>query len=305
MNKIKIYAIVVTYNGTKWLDKCFGSLQQSSIPTNIIAIDNASTDGTPQIIREKFPEVCLIQSDKNLGFGKANNIGLRKALDEGADYVFLLNQDAWVKKDTIGKLICIQQRNPDFGVLSPVHLKNQSELDDGFLRHLLKYKPLDFLYDSLTLDLHREIYPIAFINAAVWLIPISTIKSVGGFMPLFHHYGEDDNYCARVIYKGLKVGFVPGVMIIHDRDFPTRRQTVKSVFNRMFNYFLLVLTNPLNTNKYRFLIFLRAILFYIYKNLHRPLRIFLIPFVFIKLLLKYKIIISQKRTSELENSNFL
>jgi GT2 family glycosyltransferase len=306
MSKIKIFAIVVTYNGKKWLDKCFGSLFQSSVPLKIIAIDNASSDGTPSIIKRKFPEVELIKSEKNLGFGQANNIGLRKALDKEADYVFLLNQDAWVEKDTIGKLIYIQKRNPDFGVLSPVHLKNQSEIDNGFLRHLLKYKPLGFLYGSLTLDLQREVYPISFINAAAWLIPNSTIHSVGGFMPLFFHYGEDENYCARVIYKGFKVGFVPGAMITHDREYFIRGQTLRSMYNRVFNHFLLVLAHPgSSADKYRLFSLFRAVLLYLRKNVYRPLRVSLLPFVLIKLLVKHKTINDQKRTSEFDTYSFL
>ena len=77
---MKIYTIVVTYNGEKWVDKCFGSLQQSNIPVHIVAIDNASTDGTIKKIKNDYPEVEIIINKKNIGFGQANNIGLQRAL---------------------------------------------------------------------------------------------------------------------------------------------------------------------------------------------------------------------------------
>ena len=86
------YVIVVTYNGSKWIDKCFGSLVNSTIPLQIFAVDNGSSDGTPDIIRSKFPSVQVIENKENLGFGQANNIGIRQAYDAGADYVFLLNR---------------------------------------------------------------------------------------------------------------------------------------------------------------------------------------------------------------------
>ena len=95
---MKIFAIVVTYNGMRWYDRCFGSLRNSDMPVETIVIDNASTDETVSYIKEHFHEVCLIESKENLGFAKANNIGIKRALDNGADYVFLLNQDAWVEK---------------------------------------------------------------------------------------------------------------------------------------------------------------------------------------------------------------
>jgi N-acetylglucosaminyl-diphospho-decaprenol L-rhamnosyltransferase len=128
---VLIYSIVVTYNGSKWLDKCFGSLLNSTVSTKIIAIDNKSTDGTPDEIRLKFPSVEVIETGKNLGFGKANNIGLTRALNENADYVFLLNQDAWVEPDTIGKLISTQ--SSEYAILSPVHLNGQGDALDSKL----------------------------------------------------------------------------------------------------------------------------------------------------------------------------
>ena len=90
----KIFVIIVTYKGHQWYERCFASLCNSEYPVQTIVIDNASNDGTVEYIRKYFPEIHLIESKENLGFGRANNIGMRYALDHGCDYVFLLNQDA-------------------------------------------------------------------------------------------------------------------------------------------------------------------------------------------------------------------
>jgi GT2 family glycosyltransferase len=220
MSKSKILAIVVTYNGRKWLDSCFGSLLQSSIPLKIIAIDNGSSDGTPEIIKEKFPDVELIISKTNLGFGQANNMGLRKALDEGADYVFLLNQDAWVEKDTIKLLVDAYKQFPEYGIISPVHLDGAGTgFDYGFLNYLCRSKDRTFLKQLYVIQKSElnTIYPLDFINAAFWLIPRSTLETVGGFNPLFYHYGEDREYVNRCFCFGLKTGFVPLAIGYHDR----------------------------------------------------------------------------------------
>ena len=118
----KVFSIIVTYNGMQWIEKCISSIMQSSIQSDIIAIDNKSTDGIPDYIAEKHKRVHLIRSEKNPGFAKANNIGIRYAYDLGADYVFLLNQDAWVENETIASLIKTFTENGNDGIASPIHL---------------------------------------------------------------------------------------------------------------------------------------------------------------------------------------
>ena len=78
----KLLTIIVTYNGIRWIDRCIDSVIGSSVHSDIIVIDNGSTDGTQERIRERWNEVLLIQSDENLGFGRANNIGFDHALSK-------------------------------------------------------------------------------------------------------------------------------------------------------------------------------------------------------------------------------
>lgn len=214
----KLFAIVITYNGAEWIEKCFGSLLQTTIPLNVIAIDNGSTDGTPDIIRSKFPDVHIIETGQNLGFGKANNIGIRKAYDEGADYVFLLNQDAWVEPDTIGKLIAAQQLEPQFGIVSPVHLNGTGDALDKYFSHYIIPQQCPNLYSDHWIGKAADkIYEVGFVNAAAWLLSRKAIETVGGFSPMFFLYGEDDNYLHRLKYLGYKVGVYPHANIFHDR----------------------------------------------------------------------------------------
>lgn len=94
----RVLAIIVSYNFVGWMKRCLGSLRCSELPVDVVVIDNFSTDDTVQMIKKNYPEVRLICSNENLGFGRANNIGLRIALEENYDAAFLLNQDAWVEK---------------------------------------------------------------------------------------------------------------------------------------------------------------------------------------------------------------
>ena len=88
--------IVVTFNGRKWMDGCLGSLRRSARKADVLVVDNASTDGTAEYVREHFPECRLLACQDNLGFGQANNLGLESAVREGYEFVYLLNQDARV-----------------------------------------------------------------------------------------------------------------------------------------------------------------------------------------------------------------
>lgn len=210
-----ILTIIVSYNGAQWIEKCLDSLLESTVKTHILIVDNASTDNTVQIIRGKYPEVELIESAKNLGFGKANNIGLRKALDEKADYVLLLNQDTKIGRDAIEKLIESSKTNPQYGILSPYHYNYEgNDTEKYFEEWVLQHYTPDYNEDKMTGAI-KSVYPTSFVHAACWLMPIETIKKVGGFDPLFYHYGEDNDYVQRLRSHKMMAGIVPDAKLFH------------------------------------------------------------------------------------------
>lgn len=183
----------------------------------MIIVDNGSSDGTQDFVTAHFPEVDLLQMSDNMGFGRANNVGIKLVLDQGADYVFLLNQDAYLDKETIERLIICHKSHPQFGLVSPIHFNgDRTALDRNFSIYLgFKDNPQVRANAYKNLE---ESYEVSFVNAAAWLIPRSTFEIVGGFDPLYFMYGEDDNYCQRLHYHGLKVGVLGNAFIRHDRD---------------------------------------------------------------------------------------
>ncbi len=231
---MRILAIIVSYNFTKWMDKCLGSLKASSVPVDIIVLDNGSKDGTVKTLRERYPEVILIENKDNLGFGKANNIGLHKADREDYDGVLLLNQDAWIDANTLAALVAASRKHPEYGILSPVHLTGSGDkIEHGFSA-----------YSGLS-DLSRlpedEVIGVPFINAAIWYLPMRALREVGFFAPIFYHYGEDKDLANRMLHYGWKTGLVPAVFGYHDREF--RQQTRRSFFRSERVYHLSEYTN--------------------------------------------------------------
>lgn len=204
----------------KWIESTLSSIMELNENYKTIVVDNNSQDDTKRFIEKKFPEVILLKEDENHGFGKANNIGIKKALDEGADYVFLLNQDAYVESNTIGKLIEVMEYDKKIGIASPIHLNGDgSALDKLFSTYVapkLSNDPCLFMSDSYTQQLAKY-YKIDFVNAAAWLIKRECIEKVGLFDSIFYHYGEDVNYCQRISYHGFKLSIVPDSKIYHDR----------------------------------------------------------------------------------------
>ena len=203
----KVFIIIVTYNGEKWIRKNLQSIKHSLVPVKVLVIDNNSSDNTVSIVKS-FGDVELILMDENLGFGSANNIAIEKALEQQADYVFLLNQDTWIYPETVGNLVLAAEANPHFGIVSPLHYaSNGMNLDTNFTTY----------WDRKTTSVSNNIDEVPFVNAAAWLVPRKVIEKVGYFEPMFRHYGEDRNYANRVAYHNFKIVIAKDAKICHDR----------------------------------------------------------------------------------------
>lgn len=211
--------VIVTYNAMKWIERCIYSVYDNNC-RDIIVIDNASSDGTADFIKNTFPDVHLICQDQNLGFGAANNIGLRIALERRYKYILLLNQDAWIQSDTVQKLVRASLDNPEFGIISPMHLNGQGNLIDHLLyQNIIRHPCGRTLFSDLkNKDSYNRIYELTYVNAACWLLTQTCLLTVGLFDPIFRHYGEDNNYCHRTEYHHLKIGLITDAVVYHDRE---------------------------------------------------------------------------------------
>ena len=227
----QLLVIIVTYNGMKWLERCLSSLRLSTVPSDVYIVDNGSTDGSQEYIRSNFKDAIFVQSEENLRFGKANNIGLQYAYEKGYEYVYLLNQDAWVEETTFETLISMHKKYPEYGVLSPIQIQaDKTRMDRKFLNNVA-YRTLgSSLIEDLYFGKTKEIYEVKDVMAAHWLISRDCLLKTGCFSPTFRHYGEDDNYLDRAIFHGFKVGIIPATKAVHDRA--DRKDTIASLSYR-------------------------------------------------------------------------
>jgi GT2 family glycosyltransferase len=200
-----------------WLDKCLESIDFSKY--KVVVVDNSSSDGTVTHLHKNYPAVKLFKENQNLGFGQANNKGISYALNQGADHVFLLNQDAYLVVDALEQLVGFQKQNPEFGILSALHTNaEETRLDRKFSKYVRFDANPAFYSDHVLGRQLQDVYEVPFVNAAGWLLSKTCLMTVGGFDPIFFHYGEDDNYCQRVLYHCFKIGILPNTFMVHDRE---------------------------------------------------------------------------------------
>lgn len=200
----RVLVIVVTYNGRHWLERCLGSVAQSAV--DLFVFDNDSTDGSADYVAAHFPDATLVRSAENLGFSKPNNLGFQYALKHGYDYVYLLNQDAWLEEGALEKLVAAAEAHKEYAVLSPL------QMTDG-------YKDLDAQFHKILRSAQNDsLVAVKHVMAAHWLVPVAALKQVGAFNEaLFPFYGQDYDWCNRARYHGWRIGVVPQARAVHDR----------------------------------------------------------------------------------------
>ena len=244
----KILTIVVSFNGIAVIDKCIESLLQSDLKTDVILIDNASTDNTASFVINKYPIIKVHQNVSNFGFGRGNNIGFRYAIDQHYDHIFLLNQDAFVFPDTIQNLLISSQSLSNTSVISPLHLDyNGSYLESGcsdFIRDGIDR----IWYDHSVNKTYKSLYRINFINAAAWFIPVHIIKKVGGFDPLFFQYGEDNDWINRLLFSEFYLYIDFTSKICHESNYKTWSE-ISLDPNRLITTYFIDVKNPIASLK--------------------------------------------------------
>jgi GT2 family glycosyltransferase len=214
----KIYFVIVTYNAVDYIQRTLDSIVKFESDAGIIIVDNGSKDETLKLL-SKYPHVHIVPQGNNLGFGKGNNIGISLALSKGADYVYLLNQDAFLLESVTEKLIEILKKHPEIGVISPFQYSPDGvHLETNFEKFMYQQSVLRMYIPELAKRTLSEYYPVDFVQAASWFIPASVLRKVGGFDPIFFHYGEDNHLLSRLKFHGYKVAVVPGLMVAHETN---------------------------------------------------------------------------------------
>lgn len=223
-----VSVIIVSWNAKAFLLQCIGSVMAHgpSDSLEIIVVDNASSDGSPEAVRDRFPGVRLICNDRNYGFAKANNIGIAASTGR---YLFLVNSDVVVSANCFARTMAYMDAHSDIGMLGPKILGSDGQTQRSCMRYpslanaLSRALALDSLFPHsalsggqlLTFWRHDEARGVEVINGCFWMLRRSAVDQVGLLDERFLIYGEDIDWCRRFKAHGWKVVFFPGAEALH------------------------------------------------------------------------------------------
>jgi GT2 family glycosyltransferase len=225
----RLSLIIVSYQVRDALKRCLASLQEATrgLDAEIIVVDNASSDGTGPMVRDDFPAVQFIPLPDNIGYGRANNLAIRKSQ---AAYVLLLNPDTEVPPGTIEPLLAVLEADPRLGGVTAKVLLEDGKLDAACRRNFPR--PRDLLYKQF--GLHRlfpwsvefnhynlgylpddQTVDVECVMGAFFLVKRDVLTQVGLFDDQFFLYGEDLDLCRRIGQAGWRIRYEPSVSIRH------------------------------------------------------------------------------------------
>ena len=219
---MKLAVILVNYNGKKYNTACIESLcaAHGVEEMRIVVVDNASQDGSVEILREQYggeESVELIVLDDNYGFSYANNVGIRRAEEWGADYVLLLNNDTEVEPDMFLRLGECAQRHPDCMIVPKIYYSDDRKRiwsAGGSVSPVIRKVRHIGLNETDEGQYEREM-EIGFATGCCLFIPISVIRRAGVLDERFFLYYEDTEYSFRLRKMGIAIYYCPQAVMYH------------------------------------------------------------------------------------------
>jgi len=232
--------VIVTWNASKYIRECLKSIdeQHTGLALETIVVDNASIDGTADLVRQEFSYVRLVQSDHNLGFAKANNVGIR--LTRGK-YIFLVNPDVIMLPGCLERLFRYMEENPSIGLLGPRMLGPDRAVQRSTMRFpsvwnsFCRALALDSIFKGsrtfggfLMRDFgHDKTMDVDILNGWFWAARRESMNRVGLLDEQLFMYGDDLDWSFRFHQAGCRVVFYPEAEAIHFGGGTTERAPVR------------------------------------------------------------------------------
>lgn len=226
---IDLSVVIVNWNTKGPLRQCLESIYEETTVTTfeIFVVDNASGDGSSQMIRYSFPQAKLVENEENVGFARACNRGLCRAQGR---YLVLLNPDTWLPDDALGQMVAFLDEHPNIGVLGPRIVDVDGIIDPRCAR---RYPSLSSeLFEKLRLDRrfphsrlfgdymmtywdHKDSREVDALSGACMMIRREVIEDAGLLDEDFFMYGEDVEWCYRIKKTGWQVFFYTQPTVMH------------------------------------------------------------------------------------------
>ena len=254
----KVAVIVVSFNGEETIIDCVRSINEITKEGNneitLIIVDNASTDKSLEKVKcqisklkttTQMSKLKVIKNKENLGFAGGVNVGTKYALKNGAEYVFLLNQDAIVKQGAIEKLVQIIEKDSQIGIVGSLILNPDGTIwSAGGIVDKKRFTAghLDDLNSSRQA---RTIKAVDFVSGCAMMIRNDVFEKIGFFDERFFLYYEDVDFCFRVRKANFKIIFVPQAVVTHHYQSTIEKEKKKRYFMARNHFLFLAKHGPL------------------------------------------------------------
>jgi len=240
-----VWVVILNWNGLADTLACLESLAACDVAgakLQLLVIDNASASNPSEAITTRFPAVEVVCSSRNLGFAGGCNLGIERALQAGADYVLLLNNDTVVAPDFLAQLLAYAQQNPRAGIVAPLICEaDRPEYVQSRGGRVLLALGQAYHCDSGQLRSHVSAIPssVGYASGCCMLIPAHMLRATGGFAELFFAYFEDVDLSLRVQRLGYETVCVPTSVIWHKESASTRRGLSEGTTSALKHYLLM------------------------------------------------------------------
>lgn len=224
----KIAIIILNWNGKENTLDCLKSIDKSQ---KILVVDNNSTDDSVEIIKKEFPEVKIIQNPQNYGFAKGNNIGIKKALSDGAEYVFILNNDTVLEKNCLKNLLEAVKKYQEYSIFAPkiyfeknyeFHKDRYSDNEKGrviwYAGGIIDWKNVYGKHrgvDEVDCGQFDKFESTEYATGAAMFVKKEVFEKIGLLDEKYFMYYEDTDFCIRAKKAGFKILFVPNAVVYH------------------------------------------------------------------------------------------
>ncbi|MEK7729197.1 MAG: glycosyltransferase family 2 protein [candidate division KSB1 bacterium] len=215
-----VHALILNFNGKQLLLETLASVVQITYPNfKIIVVDNGSSDGSQALVRAQYSEGILLENEKNLGFGEGNNVGMRYALEHGAEWVLLLNNDLTVAPDLLTHMMAVAMADATIGILGPkIYYHDQPEtiwFAGGRINYwagLTAHRGIR----EMDRGQYDRVEDTDYLTGCTMLIRREVLERVGLFDPIyFPAYTEDADLCVRAQRAGYRLLYAPQAKVWH------------------------------------------------------------------------------------------
>lgn len=221
IKKPLVFIVILNWNNAADTIECLQSLSvcdyQSYFP---IVVDNGSTNGSVEKIRERFPAIKLIELDTNLGYANGNNVGIQYAMDSGAEYILVLNNDTLIEPTMLRKLVQVAESNPKVGMVGPKMYCVESDNTIFAIGSFIDWSKGEtcnrgMFQPGSDFDNFRRPEPVDFIAGCGVLVSRSFIEDVGDLDSMYFLNFEDVDWGTRAWQQGYEVWFAPQAIMWH------------------------------------------------------------------------------------------